>query len=213
MSSYWIRRHKKWKGSIRAVGSQSLTESANQEDYLCKKGFLKSVLPRIMANSEASVLRVWDAGSGSGYLTRFLVEQGFQVYASDVSEDALQSLSEGMEVSEVKVGPISTTSWSHSFDICFCLDVLYHVMGDAEWEKSLRAMAAQTNTLVILEHLVEKADTPNVHIRFRTLDMYQKVLQGVGMEMGLWERLLLPQSHAELDLMVFQKEDVCLSSE
>ena len=207
MSDYWICRHQKWRGLLRAVGNQSISESGNQADYLAKKSILGEVTSCIVQGRDPTDLLVWDAGSGSGFLTEYLVEEGFQVFASDVSTDALQVLQERFPGVSTKVGALHETAWGKTFDGVFCLDVLYHILDDRMWEQSVESMARQGKTLVFLEHLTEEACKPNVHIRFRTLKMYLDLMSQLGVEKLYQKKYTLPVSKSELDLLVFRKGD------
>lgn len=203
MSEYWINRHKKWPGSIRAVASQGLSDQDNLEDYRCKQECLSPVIQDLVKDKAPADTIVWDAGCGSGYLTEFLSRMGFILFVSDVSEVALSNIPENIRVTAKKSGTISTTFWGYPIDICFCLDVLYHILDDPEWERSLASITSQSHKVVIFEHLVQEANRPNTHIRFRTLEMYQKVMRGLSLIKH--DHLHLPKSKAILDLLVFSR--------
>lgn len=203
MSDYWINRHKKWPGSIRAVGSQGLSDEDNFEDYRCKQEHLNPIVQELVGDKNPADLIVWDAGCGSGYFTEFLAKKGFILFASDVSEVALSSIPAEVKVTSKKAGPISATFWGYPIDICFCLDVLYHIIDDREWERSLASMISQSHTVVILEHLVPEPEQPNVHIRYRTLETYKKFSGSLSLVRHA--TLHLPKSKATLDLLVFSR--------
>jgi 2-polyprenyl-3-methyl-5-hydroxy-6-metoxy-1,4-benzoquinol methylase len=70
-----------------------------------------------------------------------------------------------------------------TFDFTFCLDVLYHIMDDANWHQTLRNLAAHTKPsgyIVIIDQLQDEPSKPAAHVRFRTAAMYAEAFSDIG---------------------------------
>jgi len=76
-------------------------------------------------------IKVYDLGCGIGRHTVFFAEQGYQVYASDISEDAVQATKSWLEkaglVADVHQGRITSIDHpDNTFDLVVSFNVIYH---------------------------------------------------------------------------------------
>jgi len=98
------------------------------EEIYKKRGKVQSKVKQIVKDllefkKEGKVL---DVGCGTGRHARFLVENGFEVYAGDVSETAVKITS---EIKEIKVSVFSKEKLpfdNESFDVILITNVLSH---------------------------------------------------------------------------------------
>lgn len=207
MSDYWILRHRKYKGDLKAVANIGLSEAANSADYAQKKAeverFLNKNFPSMASKS------VWDAGCGRGDFVQLFGDKGFVPYVSDVSPDAVQIVKEKFQLllSQAVCGKLHEAGVP-KVDLVSCLDVLYHVLDDSEWESSIRKFADRARVgILIQEHLEEEASLPNVHIRWRTRKMYEDLLSDLGWTLKDSFRYTLKQSGSVLDLLYFAPKE------
>lgn len=73
--------------------------------------------------------RAFDLGCGSGVNTLFLAREGFETYASDISEIGVRNTEQNLEkeklTAKVKLGSVESINWpSNHFDVLICVSVL-----------------------------------------------------------------------------------------
>lgn len=73
--------------------------------------------------------RAFDLGCGSGVNTLFLAREGFETYASDISEIGVRNTEQKLEkeklTATVKLGSVESINWpSNHFDVLICVSVL-----------------------------------------------------------------------------------------
>lgn len=169
--AYWQARHRKFGADFRGVGNVSLTGEANERQIHQKALLLAYLLGRL---GVARGARVLDAGCGRGYLTMLLAQTGFDCVGCDVSQDAIDNAYGRDRVAYVQ-SPLATLDLGEAFAAVLCIDVLYHVVDDEEWQRSLEALLAHTQPgghLCIVENLTsEPSHSP--HCRWRTIADYE----------------------------------------
>jgi 2-polyprenyl-3-methyl-5-hydroxy-6-metoxy-1,4-benzoquinol methylase len=133
--------------------------------------------------SESERLVALDAGCGKGYFSRTLASCGIQVDGIDTSPEAIAFCREaGPGRYEVS----SLAGWQSPFlyDIVYCVDVLFHILDDREWEASLRNLASLVRLggrlLVADERRADRRPAGN-YIVHRAQDAYQAILGEVGL--------------------------------
>ena len=182
--SYWDDRHAANEDSLVGVGHRSLTELENTEDYEHKWEQLRSLLDTLVSPG-ATML---DAGCGVGYFSMLFAAEGYRVTGSDFSAEAIAQAS--------AADPDGSVTWVVSaldqldlgtFDVVVNIDVMYHIVDDDLWERSLRRMADSVSdggilmiqeSLVVPSRLRRLASVP--HLRQRGLDDYRAVLGDVN---------------------------------
>src|SRR4029078_7360451 len=90
-------------------------------------------------------LRVLDAGCGKGYFARALATFGHDVDGIDTSADAIEEC-ERRRVGRERyaVSPLDAWHPPRLYDVVLSVDVLFHIMDDAVWERSVRNLAPLT---------------------------------------------------------------------
>jgi 2-polyprenyl-3-methyl-5-hydroxy-6-metoxy-1,4-benzoquinol methylase len=181
-----------------------LDQLANYEDYEAKWQEVGIVLDRELRNGAARAL---DAGCGTGWFTRRVASLGFtQVEAVDFSANAAEIAKGNAPTVTVRVAALDEISGIGPYDVVLCVDVLFHVVDDDRWARTIANLASLTapeGVLVIQDSLNESGESePAAHVRFRSLAMYLRRL-------GAWKlenhrSYVLPNERIRKDLMVFR---------
>jgi 2-polyprenyl-3-methyl-5-hydroxy-6-metoxy-1,4-benzoquinol methylase len=203
---YWEQRYEQLGSALESSGRRHMSEADNEANYETKWAHLLPVLERLEAGD-----RLCDAGCGVGWFTERFVARGLRVTAVDFTETGLAAARErvGGDVEWV-CSDLAAYRSDQPFDMVACIDVLFHVVDDGEWEEVVRNLGALAagGLLVIQDHLVEVATPPpsgpagTFHTRWRTLGDYQRVL--AGSELDLHDHYDLPMEETTKDLMVFR---------
>lgn len=181
--SYWNARHVENAESLVGVGHRSLTEQENDEDYEHKWEQLETLLARL-APSGATVL---DAGCGVGFFSKRLASAGYRVTGVDFAPDAIErAKAEDTDGAVAWTVSALETLDVGEFDVVLNVDVLYHIVDDELWERSVRHLSnavAPGGLLMIQESLVQPSRLRRLvsvrHLRLRSLDDYRRVLGDV----------------------------------
>lgn len=206
---YWNERHGRFEaGALRGVGAIGSTEEANAGDYAKKWAMLEPLLTELRRHGARTLL---DAGTGIGYFASRAAKLGYVVDAFDFSEVAVaQNRQSDAHVRSWQVASLAAFSADHPYDAVICIDVLFHIVSDEEWERSVRNLAAVTapsGSLIIQETLVPALQGEDVsgrsHTRWRTFELYGRVLDGWDLVEHL--RYALPGEDAEKDLMMYRR--------
>jgi SAM-dependent methyltransferase len=123
-----------------------------------------------------------DAGSGVGTFTRLLHERGFRVTSLDISQTAL----DGIHLPITKVcSPIAEADFApQSFEYVHSFDVLYHIMSDSEWARSVAALASWSSRYVVLHERFQRFQQwlPSKIMRMRPREHTRQILASAGFE-------------------------------
>jgi SAM-dependent methyltransferase len=195
---YWIDRHKKQNESTSAVGSISYSEKANYYIYKILSERYGIALNMLDFPENKTAL---DAGCGIGIFSEFLNEYGFKVTAADISREALDRIKN--DQIEKICSPIAEIDTQlKRFDLVHSFDVLYHILDDGEWERSLNNMCRLSKKYIALHERFFK--TPPVisssHLNARTLSQTSEILNSNG----FFEILSIPTHFIALRLLTFK---------
>ena len=201
--AYWVDRHEKLQGSLASVGKIGTPEVENRQRYARKKRRVVDLL-RALDLPDLTGRTVLDAGCGIGMISEMLFALGARVYGIDASPIAIdeardRAAPQHNEAGEFKVGSVIDFRFDRLFDLTFCLDVLYHVVDDDNWEMAVRNLARHTRRggfLILIDQLKDQPERPAPHVRFRTRQMYDAVLTTVG---GVY---CTPADHASFSVYV-----------
>jgi 2-polyprenyl-3-methyl-5-hydroxy-6-metoxy-1,4-benzoquinol methylase len=185
--AYWVDRHEKLQGSLASVGKIGTPEAENRQRYARKKRRVVDLL-RVLGPLDLTGRTALDVGCGVGMISEMLFALGARVYGIDASPIAIDEARDRaaprhMETGEFKVGSVIDFRFDRFFDLTLCLDVLYHVVDDDNWEMAVRNLARHTQRggfLILLDQLRDQPERPAPHVRFRTRQMYDTVLTSVG---------------------------------
>lgn len=172
--SYWESRHEKYAGDHRNVGNKTLTSQQNLEMITVKAALVSH---RLGLHGIAQNAKVLDAGCGAGAFSGLLNQAGFKMTGVDGSPTAI-SQATATRKGRYLNKPVSDIDFSKEFDAVLCLDVLYHILEDAEWRASMKALCrsvSKEGILLIIESFdLEKSAAP--HVKWRSLSDYETVL-------------------------------------
>ena len=203
--SYWEARHGAHQDSLLGPGCIQLDEEANRDDYEAKWDQLRLVLEREV---QAGATRILDAGCGTGWFTRRAAKLGFaEIDAVDFSTTAAEIAQRTAPTSRVRVAELDQITSTEPYDVVMCIDVLFHVVEEAMWARSvnnLAALAGRNGALVIQDSFNETGKPqPASHVRFRSLPIYQRELREWHLE--AYNTYVLPNEVIRKDLMVFRR--------
>jgi 2-polyprenyl-3-methyl-5-hydroxy-6-metoxy-1,4-benzoquinol methylase len=137
---YWDRRHAT-EDDLASGGNIGYDRATNAMLYAVRTARLVDVLGG--RTDPAAPLRVLDAGCGKGHFSRALAAFGWVVDAIDTSARAIAECRErGGPHETYEVSALTDWSPPRLYDAVVCIDVLYHLMDDAEWEASIRHLGS-----------------------------------------------------------------------
>jgi 2-polyprenyl-3-methyl-5-hydroxy-6-metoxy-1,4-benzoquinol methylase len=203
--SYWEARHLEHRDDLAGPGCITLDGVANQRDYDAKWDHLRGVLEREVERGATSIL---DAGCGTGLFTRHLAAVGFtSVAGADFSATAAIAAMRNAPGSRVSVAPLAEISTTDRYDVVMCIDVLFHVVDDDTWERSVRNLADLTlpGGALIIQDSLSEADTAQIadHVRYRSLARYRDLVSGSSLDRH--DIYHLPREAVRKDLLVFRR--------
>ena len=206
-SRYWDRRHKRHGESLDGVGQIGLGHVANESDYMAKWTHLQAALD---ATGVGPDTRALDAGCGIGWVSERLHDRGHVLTCADFSAEAIRIAEDRLVgKADFRVQELHEPVPGAPFDLVLCVDVLFHIVSDARWRRTVRnlgTMCEFTGTLAIQEHLVDdQAASTAEHVRFRTKSDYVSLLEDWTLVHE--DRYLLPEAGTTKDILVWRRTD------
>ena len=181
---YWDSRHRSHE-MLRSGGHTGYDEATNEIFYLIRLGRL---VERISFGTHpAAPLDVLDAGCGKGYFARGVARCGHRVVGVDASGHAVETgraLGGGPRYEQ---STLSRWRSSELFDVVYCIDVLFHVLDDAEWQESLLNLASLVRLggrLILTEWDVADRRAYGHHQLVRPTHEYTAMLAPRGLSYG-----------------------------
>ncbi len=165
---YWEQRLGR-DFSLRGTGHASFSTDYNDWVYRRKGDVLAQALASVPAGSEAL-----DIGSGVGWVVQQLLGQGFHVEGCDITDVAVQQLSEqcpGTVFFKSAVGSAPLPRAEGTYDVVTMLDVAYHITDDAFWAAAVADIGRVLKVggiLIITDRLAERAARVSDHVQFRS---------------------------------------------
>lgn len=138
---YWDERHRAGTDLL-SGGDMTYDDAANEAFYAVRFGRLLDLIGH--QSSLVAPLTVLDAGCGKGYFSRALSRVGHRVDAIDASAVAVEycrSRGGGATYRECRLNEWQSTEL---YDVVISVDVLFHILDDAEWLASLANLAGLT---------------------------------------------------------------------
>lgn len=181
--SYWedridsLQRH-------RSIGNISYPESVNRYAKEAAKDPIEKALTEHDIDLRGQ--RVLDAGCGTGIYSEFYVEEGAQVTGFDVSSSAIEQVRERGIPGDFSVQQLPEISYEDdTFDFTHCFSVLYHILDDEDWRRSLEQLHRVTKEdghLLLRIEWTSEPDPPSDHYKQRSKENYRDVFDELGFE-------------------------------
>lgn len=211
-SQYWERRHTAAVGELRSTGHTHLTEEQNRMDYEAKRVAIEAKLGEWVGDVAGRSLL--DAGCGTGLFSKSFAQMGFAVTGVDFSPTAVEA-ARLCSPGRFQVADLSRMSLGQRFDVVVSIDVLFHVVDDRIWRRTLERMmghVADDGCFIVQEHLVD-ATPPgggpgNSHVQFRTIESYNHALADIGAHVHDRHRYELPSERSWKDLLLISRLSV-----
>lgn len=178
---FWERRHAR-TDAWRSGGDRGLTIAENYEFYAFRLGRVIQLIRRTRGAERP--IRILDAGCGRGYLTDSLRQCGHRVFGIDSSRSAIDRATETYG-EHFECCPLSGHRPAALYDVVICMDVLFHILDDAEWKRSIAAMcryASAEATLILTDAFGAERFTLGTYIVHRAADEYTEALAAHGFD-------------------------------
>lgn len=205
-AAYWEKRHRAHGTALTGVGHIELSAAQNAADYDVKLSRVVAALERAVGSLADK--KTLDAGCGIGLLTERLEQHGGAVTAVDVSATAIATARQRTSAAVTyHCIPLDAMTWEAQFDCVVCMDVLFHVVDDAQWQRALARLvaAAKPGAPILIQEMLGKAGQNNaIHVRWRSLDMYRDGLALCGAAIERQETYRLPSEEAEKDILTIR---------
>ncbi|MEU9506134.1 methyltransferase domain-containing protein [Micromonospora sp. NPDC048170] len=149
---YWDARHRR-EGELRSGGDVSFDEPTNEMFHVRRLALLLDLVGE--HGDPVAPLFVLDAGCGKGWFSRALARFGHQVDGIDASPAAVAHCRAAGGGPRYHESTLSGWRSPWLYDVVTSVDVLFHVLDDAEWESSLRNLASLVRLggrLIVSDH-------------------------------------------------------------
>lgn len=174
--SFWDSRHSQ-QDRLRSGGDIGLTEADNHAFYAVRLGHLVRLIGP--SSDPTAPLSILDAGCGKGWFTERLAEFGHNVLGIDSSVTAVDvAREEG--AAEYAVSTLDAFAHPWLFDVVVCIDVLFHILDDALWARSVETLAAHValgGTLILTDVHADETQQRGSYIIHRATHRYLELLK------------------------------------
>lgn len=181
--AYWDQRHGA-EDDLRSGGNIGMSHAGNELIYALRVGRLIEITA--YASSPTAPLRVLDAGCGKGHFTRALASFGHEVDGIDTSEQAIaHCLRLADERQCFAVSALADWCPPRLYDVVVCVDVLFHILDDGEWEASVRnlgRLVRMGGRLVLADHDADGDRVWAQHQKTRASSRYEALLADLGLD-------------------------------
>jgi SAM-dependent methyltransferase len=201
---YWDDRHHS-EGDLRSGGHVGLDPFANEAFYLIRAAMLIRVIGDRASLSER--LLALDAGCGKGYFSTALAKCGIQVDGIDTSPEAIAFCREHRPGRYV-ISSLSAWRSPFLYDVVYCVDVLFHILDDREWEASLRNLASLVRLggrLVVADEWRDDRHPAGNYIVHRAHDGYRSILAEAGFTFREFQPYAFREN--EVGFLIFDRTD------
>jgi 2-polyprenyl-3-methyl-5-hydroxy-6-metoxy-1,4-benzoquinol methylase len=149
---------------------------------------------------------ILDAGCGIGLLSKEIVLRGGRAVGVDLSETALARAKAYAPGAQFECHSLDMMPYESTFDGAVSMDVLFHVVDDAQWKASILRLvkAVEPGGVVVIQEAFEKGEARHPHLRWRTLEDYREVLAETGARIRAVETYTSPREGAEKTLLTIE---------
>ncbi|MFF8726490.1 class I SAM-dependent methyltransferase [Streptomyces sp. NPDC015171] len=178
---YWDARHRE-QDELASGGHIGLDRAGNELFYTLRLGTLLGLVGDL--SSRAAPLFVLDAGCGKGWFARALARCGHRVDAFDGSEEAVAQAIAADGGPRYALARLDAWRSPWPYDLVLCVDVLFHLLDDAEWSAALRNLASLvrlTGRLIVTDENTSAPRARGDYILHRPTAAYRAVLEPLGL--------------------------------
>lgn len=174
--AYWLNRHQKRAGNIKAVGDLRLSPDDNRAWYNADQQRLAFCLGRLAAGLRGRA--VLDAGCGFGSFARPVMASGFDYVGIDLSPDAIATARADVPEATFHIGSLETFELQATFDVIVTRTVLIHVVRHDRWRDALRRLQRHLapHGVMLLGHEIGEHGETAAHVQRRTVPEYLAAL-------------------------------------
>jgi 2-polyprenyl-3-methyl-5-hydroxy-6-metoxy-1,4-benzoquinol methylase len=179
-AEFWNRRHRRMD-DLRSGGHIGYDVGSNEILYAVRLGQLIEIIGDL--SDAGAPLRVLDAGCGTGWFARAMGRFGHRVDGIDISVHAVDQCRRLSETERYEVAPLHGWRPPYLYDVSYSVDVLFHVMDDQLWSRSLVNLGSLVRLgglLVLSEHDANEDRTWSSYQRTRALSRYRVLLEPRG---------------------------------
>jgi SAM-dependent methyltransferase len=202
-AAYWDARHRR-DSDMRSGGDKSFDDATNHMFYILRLSLLLSVIGQ--HSSGVAPLFILDAGCGKGWFSRELARFGHKVDGIDASESAIRYCQEQGGGPRYIQSRLSQWTNPWLYDVVMSVDVLFHILDDQEWERSVRNLAELVRfhgRLVIADWFAEEDHAYSNYQLVRGRHRYLPLLKDCGLRFDGWRPYEF--RHSPLGFYVFTR--------
>jgi 2-polyprenyl-3-methyl-5-hydroxy-6-metoxy-1,4-benzoquinol methylase len=186
--TYWQALHKADRGRLSAVGYVGMGEGFNLAAYRLRR----AAVARALNRAGGEVNEVLEGAVGVGAYAPLWAQRGVRRWTGvDISPLATKDLAEKYPEHEFLAADLTAADWGRAlqdrkFDLVTAIDVLYHIIDDAAFARTLGGLAARVREgglLLVSDVFCEPARQTAPHVKRRSLCDYEAALRGRGLEM------------------------------
>lgn len=178
---FWDRRHVV-RDDFSSGGDVSFDQASNELFYSLRLGLLLQVLGDATSRTERR--RLLDAGCGKGWFSRSMSRFGYRVEGIDTSPSAIRRCAELSDAESYAVSTLSGWVPEGLYDDVVSVDVLFHLLDEQEWSRSVANLARCVRLggrLVLSDWDRDVEQVFGRHQRCRPPARYQELLTPAGM--------------------------------
>jgi SAM-dependent methyltransferase len=189
VKGYWERRFQSGP-SLDTVGWLGLGLAFNRWMYRVRSSIFRTRVRRALraCGIAPQTAKVLDVGSGSGFYLDLWQRMGVRkISGCDLTQAAvakLQGLFPGVEVSQADIGDERVPFEPASFDAISCMDVLFHIVDDARYERAIRTCASLLRPggiLVFTDNFLHGGSIRIAHQASRSLHEIETAIASAGL--------------------------------
>lgn len=185
---YWDSLHKEEPGGFSAVGYAGLGEGLNREAY---RRLRLPALRRLLRRNRVTPRALLEAGVGTGAYAGIWRELGVGEWLGvDISLRSVAYLRTRFQDGEFHVVDLARPEGAlegRAFDLVGAIDVLYHIVGDAQFEAALAWLASRVGEhgyLVVSDVFSDSAWGRRFpHVRRRPMEAYLQIVEPCGLRL------------------------------
>jgi SAM-dependent methyltransferase len=168
------------------VGYHALGRAFNAWMYRVRRAVFAREVARLDIGPSSSVL---DVGSGTGFYVQCWQDAGVgEIVGCDLAEAAVGRLRRrfpGVTFVRANAADLATEFEPASFDAVSCVDVLFHITDDAQYERAVHGVARVLRPggfFVLSENFLHRPEQRGEHQVNRTTAGIEATLAGAGLE-------------------------------